>query len=322
MKAILRNISFAIAGMSLPLFGGDAQSCNFGQRLVNICVHLKTKIPLSEVFLFSQQGGQIYRYHNSCADEITLIVTEDFGATISAKIEASADLDVPCDGKCGGIGHLLSCVDMASEVGTLQHSASMVGTEAHQPAQATPPPIEASSPPAPTAPATSPVANFTVRLNWDIWGDDIPMPNGRVGNSVADMDNCAAQCNDNPACTAFAFDRWKNVCYPKSSLPESSILDARSIIGIKKPSVLPNVSQTAPLKIDFLPNRRFHDTPVIKIYAANEADCKSACTNELRCVTFTFSKSITSGLNCEMFNVSGAPEQDDTADSGFKYQTQ
>jgi hypothetical protein len=75
-----------VFGICVALFtwilspGVSAQSCKSGEKLTTNCVELKGKYPLTEVFFFSQQNGTIYQYHNSCAADITLVVTLVAGA--------------------------------------------------------------------------------------------------------------------------------------------------------------------------------------------------------------------------------------------------
>ena len=165
------------------------------------------------------------------------------------------------------------------------------------------------------------IGKFTLKDNRDIWLQDIRQPDGRTGITGIDINACAAQCDGDPTCKAFSFDRWTHTCYPKNSIPENSLLDARSTIGVKKPIVLPNASQTAQLHFEPEPNKRFRDTPIIHIRVPNAAACQAACEPEFRCVTYTFSRSAGGSDNCEMFNLSSnRPDPDVSADSGFKYQ--
>ena len=191
------------------------------------------------------------------------------------------------------------------------------------PIPSNPPPIASNSPLIPSnSPPIAPINKFTLRNNRDIWGQDVALTSGGIGIADSDIDACAAWCDGYPTCKAFAFDRWKKTCYLKTALPENTIVDARSMIGVKKPLTLPNDSTTAQ-QIDTLPNRRFNDTPVARLSRSNSSACKAACFEDTRCVTYTFSKGTTGGPNCEIFRLStNASVPDNSAESGFKYQTQ
>jgi hypothetical protein len=41
----------------------------------------------------------------------------------------------------------------------------------------------------------NPIAQFTVGANLQIYGNDIPSPNGKIGITNIDLNECAAQCN-------------------------------------------------------------------------------------------------------------------------------
>jgi hypothetical protein len=186
-------------------------------------------------------------------------------------------------------------------------------------------PVASSTPPTPPTPAVKPpeepIDKFTVSVNRDIYGQDIVQPDGRVFIPDLNINACAAQCEHNKLCEAFSFDRWTNRCYLKNKIA-NPLLDARSISAVKKPSKLPEIS-TAPSVIDRTPNYRFHGKPSARKKASNFQECKAICEGDRNCVAVSFLKTAGGSENCEIFN---AAEQkyvaDDSADSGFKRQSQ
>lgn len=326
--------------------GAFAKSCKTGEKPARNCIKLMSTYPLIEDFLFSQRIGKLYRYHNDCKQSIDIDATFHSGAIFSSRIKADGYADIPCGSECVDIDQLSACE-------TSQDSDTATGaTPADQPEQvdAQPPstnkpeqvnvqppssnspgqqnPSAALAPDQKTTLAPNPsqteaaISKFTLRDNRDIWQYDIPLPNGRIGVSDTDINACAARCDSDPACKAFAFDRWKLVCYMKNAIPESTLLDARSSIGIRKPATLPNASTTAQPHIEPLAGWRFHGTLSRQIHTRNSSQCKAACDNDLHCIAYTYLNHSDDGKNCDMYNLSDHPDRDDSADSGFKYQSE
>ena len=89
------------------------------------------------------------------------------------------------------------------------------------------------------------VQDFITKVNRDMTGQDIRLSSGRIGIKIRNIDACAAECDSRSECRAFSFDRWNGVCFPKKGIVASR-LDPRSVIGVKIPSELPNVSRAEP----------------------------------------------------------------------------
>jgi hypothetical protein len=162
------------------------------------------------------------------------------------------------------------------------------------------------------------IARFNTRDNRDIWGQDIRTSAGKLGIRDSNIDDCAKQCSLSDTCVGFAFDRWGKTCYPKRKVSES-ILDAKSMIAIKKPAELPNVSRGQSF-MEPASSVRVRGQLANSQNAANFAACETACYDNLHCVAFNFLKSATTGDNCEMYKMSDGYEADSSVDGGIKYQ--
>ena len=68
-----------------------------------------------------------------------------------------------------------------------------------------------------------------------------------------------------------------------------SILDPHSVIAVKRPADLPNVSQKTPEMV-ILRNQRMRGDVTISKKVADYATCSSACEDNLQCVAFNFSE--------------------------------
>jgi hypothetical protein len=192
------------------------------------------------------------------------------------------------------------------------------------------PSSEAPTPPPPTTPGPSVQADapphastvalndFTTKNNRDIDGNDIPMPGGRIGFQVADINECAVRCTEVPSCVALSFDRWKGACYLKGNVA-TSILDVRSTIAVKKPLQLPNVS-AAQTKIEIVRNRKLRGDLIGRSADAPFDACKTKCDEDLRCLGFNFMKQSTATNRCEMFKLLEGHDSDNTIDGGYKTQ--
>lgn len=198
-----------------------------------------------------------------------------------------------------------------------------------------PPPATLAPPatPAPTAtlpplriPPTSPatptnwISGFSTRDNRDIWLQDIELPDGSIGISDVDINECARQCTNNSRCVGFAYDRWVKKCYLKNRITEL-ILDARSMIAVKKPAEIPNVSRTLPSSIETLRNTRVKGELTSSKESRNFPACRSACEDNLQCIAFNFLKRTDGADNCEMYKMSDGYARDTSVDGGYKVQS-
>ena len=157
---------------------------------------------------------------------------------------------------------------------------------------------------------------FALRRNRDIYGQDI-MTAGSPGISGIDLAACAARCEELAACKAFSFDRWLGKCYLKNNIVES-VVDPPSIIGAKIPHSLPNVSKTAPGKMEIVRNRRFRDNPRENVRTFDNFDmCLRHCDGNSDCVAFSYVKP---SRACWTFDRTVGHYIDDLADSGYKRQ--
>jgi hypothetical protein len=200
-----------------------------------------------------------------------------------------------------------------------------------QPPPRTPPAkVAASVAPAKTATSAAPetagrnlpstAVNFVVGDNRDIYGQDIPSPDGTIGFLSTDIAACIGDCQSNPLCVGVSFDRWKGKCYPKNKIV-TALLDARSSIAVRKPLQLPPVSAA---KADFqtLRNSRFGASPFTRRRVAEFGACRSTCEGESRCLAFGFLKSAARNVpNCELFELTAASSRDSSVDSAYKFQS-
>jgi PAN domain len=176
----------------------------------------------------------------------------------------------------------------------------------------------------PPAPETSKeLTKFEWKHNRDLFGSDIVAVNNRPGIPGASLEGCAKICNSVPACQGFSYDKWRGWCFLKGGMKpgadgrlSTSVLDAMSILGIKKPGVLPAVSNAQPI-FSLVRNRSFPDTPYLSGQAADFDMCKSNCQGDLKCVAFSFVKD---KGTCKRFNLTKGHNPDVTADSGYKRQ--
>lgn len=190
------------------------------------------------------------------------------------------------------------------------------------PPPASPPQIALAPAPqkqiAPAATANVSLANFAITDNRDIHGQDIPLADGTVGVDSADIGACVEQCQSNRSCVAVSFDRWKNRCYLKQSLAPS-VLEPRSTIAVKKP-LQPPIASTSRIDVQVARNVRFNGDNARRRRAADFNACRSACTDDARCVAFSFLKNVRNADNCETFQLTGGYVRDVATDSGFKHQ--
>jgi hypothetical protein len=109
------------------------------------------------------------------------------------------------------------------------------------------------------------------------------------------------------------------MCFPKTGIVTSR-LDPHSIIGVKIPDELPHVSQADPKMMPKREGRRFLGEAIAAETVPDFQSCQSTCKGNMRCVAFTFYRTI-SAQNCKMFNnPQEAHVPDPSADSGWKEQ--
>lgn len=161
--------------------------------------------------------------------------------------------------------------------------------------------------------------NYTIQINQDIDKQDIVQPDGQVGIRGSNVDACALQCDANPACVAFSFDRWNKMCFLKRKIV-TSVLEPRSVIGIKKPFALPDRS-TLPVQVNTVRNHRFDARPISTANVSDLAACQVACAGDRRCVAFSFLRGGGQAKSCQIFdNVQDEYIDDPLADCGWKEQ--
>ncbi|WP_316181049.1 TIR domain-containing protein [Bradyrhizobium sp. SZCCHNRI1009] len=161
--------------------------------------------------------------------------------------------------------------------------------------------------------------NYTLQYNQDIDKQDIVQPDGQAGIRDSEINACALQCDANPACVAFSFDRWNKMCFLKRKI-STSVLEPRSAIGIKKPFALPTRS-TLPVQLATVHNHRFDARPIATANVSDLTACQVACAGDRRCVAFSFLRGSGQAKNCQIFdNVQDAYIDDPLADSGWKEQ--
>ncbi|MGJ5081906.1 TIR domain-containing protein [Bradyrhizobium sp. HKCCYLS3013] len=161
--------------------------------------------------------------------------------------------------------------------------------------------------------------NYTLQYNQDIDKQDIVQPDGQAGIRDSEINACALQCDANPACVAFSFDRWNKMCFLKRKI-STSVLEPRSAIGIKKPFALPTRS-TLPVQLATVHNHRFDARPIATANVSDLTACQVACAGDRRCLAFSFLRGSGQAKNCQIFdNVQDAYIDDPLADSGWKEQ--
>jgi hypothetical protein len=161
---------------------------------------------------------------------------------------------------------------------------------------------------------------FTIKNNRDIYGQDIPLPDGELGFFTLSINACADKCYSSSSCAAFTFDKWKKKCFMKDRVV-TSIIDARSVIGVKKDYELPNRS-TQPYEIKIRHSSRFPGNPTASVNVVDFSACKNLCDEDKECVAFSFLKAQGIAENCELFHRSDDQYFYDTlADSGWKEQS-
>lgn len=178
------------------------------------------------------------------------------------------------------------------------------------------PPIQVRPPPT-APPREGATRNFTIRVNRDIYGEDIRSPDGSVGIPDLDINACAARCDSAQSCVAFSFNRWNRWCFPKKKIVTAQV-NPRSIIAVKKPQKLPNVSGGAS-DIKIVHNHRFRGRPIARVTVSDLQACRAACADDSGCIAFNFLKTLRKAVNCEMFGeVQEEYIDNPNADCGWK----
>lgn len=181
-------------------------------------------------------------------------------------------------------------------------------------------------PPPQTTPAAShleappPLNGYATHDNRDLWLGDIPRPDNVIGTRNVDLDECARECTDNKDCVAFVYDRWNHACYAKNKITQS-LLDPHSIIAVKKPGELPNVSKKEP-KPELLRNHRMRGEVAASKKVVDRDACLSTCKEKghLQCVAFNYLKQSGKEDNCQMFKLSDGYDDDKAVDAGYLHQ--
>ena len=170
-------------------------------------------------------------------------------------------------------------------------------------------PIETSSiAPVKAAPKEA-LAGFRRSTNRDYYGGDF---SAFDATSVGD---CESACNKSNQCLAYSFDTWNRRCYLKSMIGEYR-LDPACISGIR--DHLPKVKTVdRPATMFRLRNKVFPYTPRTAQSTNDYDSCLSLCSDDLRCVAFSYVKS---SSECQIFSNVGEYFTDGAMDSGFKRQ--
>ncbi len=172
-----------------------------------------------------------------------------------------------------------------------------------------------------TTPPPPKIPGFTVAVNLDIYGQDIPSPSGKIGITNIDLNTCAAQCNSKNSCVAFSFDRWKNVCYLKNKVV-TPLLEPPSLTAVKN-GTIPNMLEQRPFDTDTisLPNRRLTGQFSGSVRVSDSSACIAACKSDQSCVAFSFLTAAGTTDNCQIFqNPEGYVAEPRTV-SGYMRQT-
>ncbi len=158
---------------------------------------------------------------------------------------------------------------------------------------------------------------FNTRDNRDSLANDI-LVDGKIGAFQPDIGGCAVQCDNTPACKAFAFDHINERCYLKTGI-STPVIDPRSTIATKKPLQIP--TDWSATKPEIVPrrNNRIADQPTVRRKVSDFNSCRTACLESLSCVAFNFLKDSRSE-NCEMFKGMKRLSSDNSVDSGYKLQ--
>jgi hypothetical protein len=310
---------------------GQAQTCPANQH-VQQCVRLTAKYPRVRIFYFSQKEDTVYQFVNDCSTEVRLISRFANGAQETRAVALGGTTDI-----IGSVSNWVACGDTRQIKLNPPPLPPPVKLPPPAPQQVMAPPVAPvleppireltpHTPPVPPAFAAVPpeagyqaIERFNTRANRDIWGYDIAFTNGRPGVSALDINACATLCDKDAACVAFSYDRWRHKCYPKGTIA-TSLLDPSSTIAVRRQFELPNVS-TAQSKMQDMRNVRFRDEPITRETVSSFGACKAVCEGSLRCVAFSFLKLPREPQNCLTFNNSGGFNPDDSADSGYKYQS-
>jgi hypothetical protein len=162
----------------------------------------------------------------------------------------------------------------------------------------------------------SAIAKFNLRRNRDIYGHDIPFPQGKIAG--VDIKECAAQCDKLQACVAFSYDRWNSLCLLKNEIT-TSMLDVRSTIAVKKPGELPNISKKK-AEILAIHKVRFRGDMISTKSVPDLDACRTSCDNDMSCIGFTFGKGDVTN-NCMKYKDLQGYDRDAQMESGYKYQS-
>jgi hypothetical protein len=164
------------------------------------------------------------------------------------------------------------------------------------------------------------INRFKTKINRDIYGEDIQLPDGKIGFPAPNITSCADRCNTSESCVAFAFDSWNKQCYQKSKIT-ISIISPRSIIAVKNKFELPKPSTQHP-QIKIRHDKRFSGNPIARDSVYDFEECKTLCENDIKCVAFSFLKANERAANCERFNQSeDGYFSESSVDSGWKQQS-
>jgi len=158
---------------------------------------------------------------------------------------------------------------------------------------------------------------FKTKDNRDLFGSDVALIAGNPGIPGSTLESCAHVCFGLPSCKGFTFNRWKNFCYLKGELGDTTFLHPAGVVGVKKPMSIPNVSTTAETSTDYLFNSVFADAPLQEKILPDYRSCSQACLGNIHCVAFSFLRAAT---KCKMFNHVEGYYRDDAYDSGYKWQ--
>ena len=231
----------------------------------------------------------------------------------------------PLIGNKGFVGMIVQHSDVygfALPIAVVERAVRGWGYQWQLVATGSPPPPKATSEkvqrgPEPPLPVN--LANlYTTRENRDLWLGDIPRSDKTIGTRNVDLEECARDCAANSACVAFAYDRWNRACFAKNKTT-LSLLDPHSLIAVKKPAELPNVSKNTPEMVKLVNQRMRGDVTTSK-RVADYAACISNCEQDIQCVAFNFLKQAARDDNCQMLKLSDGHDDDKAVDAGYKHQ--
>lgn len=99
------------------------------------------------------------------------------------------------------------------------------------------------------------------------------------------QNECEASCRMDPACTAYTYDKWNNLCKSWDTRGDL-LINPSSMTVIFSDRTVPDSS--APAKLVELRNQSFPNTPYVTRSSSTPMECASACMSQSICLGLTF----------------------------------